>query len=125
MEKNIYPIRSFIRFQAQQQLLSQVNQASEPQSPQRFSVQGGAEALFHRAPGPICIDASTLDSALLKDITATLFESDRHPELYRPCQDILEATAIEEAIASEIVVTYLRIKQNEQHPAVQALNKLL
>lgn len=125
MEKNIYPIRSFIRFQAQQQLLSQTHADESRQSLQGFSTQESAEVPFHRIPVPVCIDTTTLDRALLKDITLTLFESDRHPELYRPCQDILEATAIEEAIASEIVVTYLRIKQNEQHPAVQALNKLL
>lgn len=129
MESNIYPIRSFIRFQAKQQLLAETQAQTdvalsheslshEPSSVQRVASVG-------EAPKPAYFDITAVDNDLLKEIAATLFNSDRHPELYQPCKDIIEATAIEDAIAFDIVATYRQIKQNQKRTEVQALNKLL
>lgn len=126
MENNIYPIRSFIRFQAKQHLLSDALangdrlantlRDNEP-VPERVS----AEKVPFMGP----LDTAAIDNELLKDIAATLFNSERHPELYRPCQDIIEATAIEDAIALDIARSYRRIKQNQRRKDVQVLNRLL
>lgn len=131
MEKHIYPIRSFIRFQAKQRLMSEAYvehvEASSPFPSMTASSSSPAElnAAEGRQHNPMYFDTTAVDNGLLTDIATTLFNSDRYPELYRPCTDIVEATAIEDAIALEIVATYHRIKQNRQRADVQSLNKLL
>ena len=131
MENNIYPIRSFIRFQARQ-LIANARAEDAPAVRQGDERQGndvqregpGAYIPLQTPSAPLHSD-TVLDSALLKEISTTLFNSERYPELYRPCKDIIEATAIEDAIALEIVVTYRRIKENQQRAEVQHLNNLL
>ena len=148
MEKHIYPIRSFIRFQAKQQLIAEAHSASTaalppypnvaapqppeselntPDPPDRGNKNAAVDSKHSssKQPGLPWFDTASIDNDLLKEIATTLFNSDQYPELYRPCKDIIEATAIEDAIALEIVLTYQRIKQNEQLVNVQALNKLL
>ena len=67
----------------------------------------------------------TIDDALLSEITKTLFNLNRSPELYQSCGTKGAAAAVEARIAEEIVETYKQIKLKQECPIVQSLNALL
>jgi hypothetical protein len=147
MENHIYPTRSFIKFSARSQLISNLTgqvfttyiqrqglsattDLISPESPDSWSETSDAEQTgagndaSSDAMNPSHIDEE-LDESLFRDITSTTFHPDQHPELYQPCESLERAAEIESQIAAEIVETYQRIRVQQNHPVVQTLNALL
>ncbi len=65
-----------------------------------------------------------MDEELLDDVAETVFRSDRYPALYQLHQPGVKQ-AIESQVAAEIVISYKRIRLQQQRPIVQQLNALL
>lgn len=70
-------------------------------------------------------DCSLVDEDLLRDLATTLFQSQQVQELYEQHHSRLEADAIENHFANELVETYWHIKRQQSNPLVQLLNGLL
>jgi hypothetical protein len=66
-----------------------------------------------------------LDEALIKEITATLFQSVYYQSLYNQCRSKREAAVITDQMIDDLVKTYKRIQQQQQDPMIQQLNSLL
>jgi hypothetical protein len=66
-----------------------------------------------------------IDEALFEEVVKTTLNPQRFPDLYRSCGTQKAAMEVETAVAAEIVAAYRRIKQNQDCPIVQGLNKLL
>ncbi|MCG8361893.1 MAG: hypothetical protein MJA27_01010 [Pseudanabaenales cyanobacterium] len=78
--------------------------------------------------GPNCDpaqQAATIDEALFREITQTVFNLNHSPELYQASGTKRAAAAVEARIAEEIVETYKQIKLKQECPIVQSLNALL
>ena len=84
---------------------------------------GEAESL-----GPNCDpvqQSGAIDEALFGEISKTLFNLNRSPELYQSCGTKGAAATVEARIVEEIVETYKQIKLKQECPIVQSLNALL
>lgn len=139
MVNPIYPTRSFIRFQAKsqltadmigQQVMTFINREAnehhiDAAMPSQSHGPSVPDADVHKQLNAANILDEGLDERLLKEIATLTFHPDQHPEIYQPCDSREHATAIEQAIAAEIVATYKRIKENESRANVKALNALL
>lgn len=85
----------------------------------------------YRAKAQLQIDAinaevfECLDEALIKEIAATLLQSEFYRSLYNQCRSRREATAITDRMVDELVNTYRQIKQQQENPLIQQLNSLL
>jgi len=66
-----------------------------------------------------------IDRVLLKDLATTLFRSPHGNVVYTAYATRAEAEAIEEMFATELAVTYQRVKQRQADPQIQRLNELL
>ncbi len=152
MENHIYPTRSFIKFSARSQLMSNLTgqvfktyiqrhgqsvttDLISPELPVSFSelsddrTDSDLDDIYSGSHHGTDWEANQmdeeLDEALFRDITSIVFHPDQHPELYQPCASVESAAEIETQIAAEIVETYQRIQLNQQQPIVQTLNALL
>ncbi|EKQ69130.1 hypothetical protein OsccyDRAFT_1744 [Leptolyngbyaceae cyanobacterium JSC-12] len=94
----VYPLRAVIRCKAKQQLMTNLDGT-------------GLE--------------EQLDESLLREISQTLFQSERCDAIYEPYATREAATAVEDWAALEIAAIYQRIIQQRQSPTVQSLNALL
>ncbi len=98
----------------------------EPPSPQESEAAGQTDEA--EILGPDCDPAQqteAIDEALFGEITKTLFNLNRNPELYQSCGTKRAAAAVEARIAEDIVDTYKQIKLKQECPIVQSLNALL
>ena len=93
-----FPKRVFVRYRAKVQLQTDVASVAIPE----------------------CIDEE-----LIKEISATLFQSELYRSLYSQCRSKREAAMITDQMVDELVKTYRRIKQQQQNPLIQQLNSLL
>jgi hypothetical protein len=86
-----------------------------------------ADAAELNSPAPTATSGvdTAIDTALFDEIVQTLFNPTCHPELYQSCGTIAAAAELETQLAAEIVATYRQIKQQQDCPTVQSLNKLL
>ncbi len=140
MVSPIYPIRSLIKFKAKSQLIANyigqdvtifVNRQgkdpiSQPIRPAEPSQPAGAgEPTAPRRDPEGCLLNEAFDEALFREITATSFHPNQHPELYQPCLSAHDAAEIEDQIATEIIQTYGQIQQSKKSELVQRLNSLL
>lgn len=66
-----------------------------------------------------------LDEALIKEISATLLQSELYRSLYSQCRSKREAANITDRMIDELVASYRQIKQQQQNPLIQQLNSLL
>lgn len=66
-----------------------------------------------------------LDEALIRDMAATLLESELYRSLYGQCRSKREAATITDRMIDELVRNYKQIKQQQQNPLIQQLNALL
>ena len=94
-----HPLRAVVRCKAKQQLLHLQIENRETPEP--------------------------LDEDLLKEITATFFQSQECQNLYQACHSEQAAVVIEDRIATELATIYRRLKRQEQDPMIQHLNSLL
>ncbi|MBU6230101.1 MAG: hypothetical protein KGQ93_10455 [Cyanobacteria bacterium REEB459] len=69
--------------------------------------------------------APAIAEDLFTEVTQTLFQACRSPQLYQDCGSPEAAKAVEEEVAAEIIATYRQIKQNQTSPIVQRLNQQL
>lgn len=139
----IYPTRSFIRFQAKNQIIADLageEITSFVQRPGASQEEGtvtpNPDWLNHSSgDAPDCPPQSSasntaamllpFDEALFSELAKTVFHPDRHPELYQPCDSQADAMAIENQVIAELVETYERIARNQTDERVQRLNALL
>ncbi|MFM7447871.1 MAG: hypothetical protein ACKO24_04655 [Leptolyngbyaceae cyanobacterium] len=91
-----YPMRSVIRCQAKQQILS----------------TGDSRMAF-------------LDQTLFQELASTLFNSAYFQSLYRAYPSTQERCAVEDRLAVELAAIYHHVTQRRQQPLVQQLNALL
>ena len=68
---------------------------------------------------------SGIDEALFEEVVKTTFNPNRFPDLYQSCGTQEAAFEVEAAVAAEIVAAYRQIKDKQDCPIVQSLNKLL
>lgn len=66
-----------------------------------------------------------IDEALFEEVVKTTLNQNRFPDLYRSCGTQEAAFEVEAAMAAEIVAAYRRIKEKQDCPTVQSLNRLL
>lgn len=66
-----------------------------------------------------------IDETLFGEVVKNTINSNRFPELYQSCGTQEAAMEVEAVVAAEIVAAYRRIKQKQDCPIVQGLNKLL
>lgn len=143
--KTYYPTRSFIRFQAKNQLIAELMKGQEFTVLSRLRDLGmapileskpddeddSAEALNDRnnlATGALDTSATapfSVDEELFAEISSTAFHSEHHPELYQGTSSQQDVMTIERAIANEIVSAYQRILNNRTDQDIQNLNALL
>jgi hypothetical protein len=111
-----------------------------------LSNQSGAETgqltlemALHRSTDPTPLSQSTapslsqanpaapaaIDESLFTEVTQTLFQVCRSPKLYQDCGSPEEARTVEGEVATEIIATYRKIKQNQASSIVQRLNQQL
>jgi len=150
----IYPARSFIRFQAKNQIIADLTgeeitsfvhrpgavqeQGTTTPNPDwrnsgRIDIWSENPADSSRAQdqrsqmdqGSTAAPSLSFDEALFGELTKTAFHPDRHPELYQPCDSQVEARAIESQVVAELVKTYEQIVRNQADEQVQRLNALL
>lgn len=81
----------------------------------------------YRAKAQLQADAAfaCLDEALIKDVAATLFQSELYRSLYNQCRSQRDAAAITDRMIDDLVKTYRQIKEQQQNPIIQQLNSLL
>ncbi len=147
--KTYYPTRSYIRFQAKNQLIEDLMEGHLStavnhvgQSGVTFTLNADVDISSDISPDSAQLNDSPelqdmgnintwptlklpLDEGLFAEITSTTFHHDRHPELYQPNASMYDVAAIEQAIAIEIVSTYKQILKNRSDQHVQNLNALL
>jgi hypothetical protein len=63
--------------------------------------------------------------ALLEELAATLFQSNRYQTLYQQCGSKLEANKVGDRLAKELAGSYRHIMQRRNDPVVQGFNALL
>jgi hypothetical protein len=63
--------------------------------------------------------------ALLEELAATLFQSNRYQTLYQQCRSKLEANEVGDRLATELAESYRQIMKRRQDPVVQNFNILL
>jgi hypothetical protein len=63
--------------------------------------------------------------ALLEELAATLFQSDRYRAMYEQCRSRNEAERVGDRLVNELVETYRHIWTRRQDPVVQSFNTLL
>lgn len=66
-----------------------------------------------------------IDEALFEEVVKITFSPNRCPDLYQSCGTQEAAMEVEATVAAEIVAAYRQIKQKQDCPIVQSLNKLL
>ncbi|MEM7772114.1 MAG: hypothetical protein AAF327_16580 [Cyanobacteria bacterium P01_A01_bin.37] len=143
--KTYYPTRSFIRFQAKNQLIAELMKGQELTVVSRLRELGVAPILESKpddedgsakslndskplATSGLNTSATTpfsVDEELFAEISSTAFHSEHHPELYQGTSSQQDVMAIERAIANEIVSAYQRILNNRTDKDIQNLNALL
>ncbi|MGB3494279.1 MAG: hypothetical protein WBA57_16230 [Elainellaceae cyanobacterium] len=147
---SIYPTRSFIRFQAKNQIIADLTGEKVTRFIERPGIvqeQGTIEpnldwidSLIENPP-PASGDAQecdpqahpsgmpaaffSFDEALFSELAKTTFHPDRHPELYQPCTSQQKASEIEQQVTTELVESYERITRNQTDARVKRLNALL
>ena len=124
IHSSTYASRSFIRFSAQNQLLADFTGLTIPAYIQRSESNAFADYV---TPSRDVDDfqEQSFDEALFEEVAATIFNPNRHPELYQPCDSKQAATAIETRVAEDLVETYKQIQRQRSCPIVQSLNSLL
>jgi hypothetical protein len=65
------------------------------------------------------------ENALLEELAATLFQSERYRAMYQQCRSRLEAEGVGDRLVNELVETYRDILKRRQDPVVQSFNTLL
>ena len=93
-----YPVRAFIRHKARMKILH---------------ANGDTK---------LC---PTIDQTLLRELTETLFQSQKGNAIYAPYPSRKAAEAIEERFADEIATTYRHILSQRANSQIQWLNTLL
>jgi hypothetical protein len=130
MSSQIYPVRSFIRFTAKSQLTADlagdavpiyVNRGGAVDQALAFQPAddgGGAYCEVFQAAG------DCLDDDLLQHITATMFDPDRHPEIYRSYDSRTVAAQVETEAAAAIVLAYKQACLEQRQQLVAQFNHL-
>lgn len=69
--------------------------------------------------------SESIDDALLKELSAVLFQSHQYRVLFQQCRSKQEVSHIEDKLVRELVETYKQISSRRHDPIVQSLNALL
>lgn len=72
-----------------------------------------------------CFEWSETDETLLKELSETLFQSNRYQSLYAQCQSKQDESRTEQVLVNELVETYRQVSMRQQVSIVQQLNALL
>jgi vacuolar-type H+-ATPase subunit C/Vma6 len=67
----------------------------------------------------------SIDDDLLKELAATLFQTERYHRLIEGCDSAQELANLENTVVAELVATYLTVWQQRSQPIIQQLNSLL
>lgn len=132
--QSVYPVRSFIRFQAKQQLLADrfgsrsstvttwqaevMRVSSDRCSKEECSTHPSLELEDWEAIAPF-------DEALFQVVTTAILHPCRNLDVYQACTSIEQSNAIEDRVSEEIVTTYCRMEQAPSTTLVDQLNQLL
>lgn len=132
--QSFYPVRSFIRFKAKQQLLAD-----------RFGSSGSTITTWQAGATRVSSDRSSeeecainpnagledweaiapLDEALFQVVVTAVLHPCRNPDVYQTCASIEQSNAIEDRVSAEIVTTYRRMEQTPSATLVEQLNRML
>lgn len=83
------------------------------------------QALLKDVDGDLDSQFTPPDQALIKDLCATLRQSERYQARYASCSSKATAAAIASDMVNEVVSTYRNIQLRQQDNQVQTLNDLI
>jgi hypothetical protein len=92
--------------------------------PMRAAIRSRAKQQMLANP-ETCELCASLDEALMRELTVTLFNSEKYKALYRQSRSSEETAEIAEQMSAELATNYRQIIQQKQNPTIQQLNTLL
>jgi glutamate-1-semialdehyde aminotransferase len=93
--------------------------------PHRMMICGKAKMQILQAADASYEWFEEVDDRLLKELAATLFQSERYQVLFARCQSKPDVIQTEDQLVNELVATYQQVLERQRDPIVQGLNALL